>query len=367
METIKSKNLKIKIPGKNTLNKKILMKGNEVLAEAAVQAGCRFYAGYPITPQNEVPEYMSWRMPEVGGIFIQSESEISAINMVFGASATGARAMTSSSSPGISLKQEGISYLAGAELPSVIANIQRGGPGLGNISGSQADYFQSVKGGGHGDYRLLVYAPWNLQEIWDLTMRAFDKADEYRTPVMILSDGILGQLMEPLVQTPYTPPVLPPKDWALTGCEGREPNVIKSLFMGEGELEQKNWKLKEKYDTMQEREVLFDSLYTDDAELIVTAFGIAARIASSAIRELRKKGLRVGLFRPVSLFPFPKKEIAHLCKRHQRFLTIEMNMGQMVEDVRIAVNGKAHVAFYGRPGGGLMTSEELCEVIANTV
>jgi 2-oxoglutarate ferredoxin oxidoreductase subunit alpha len=349
------------------MNKQSLMKGNEALAEAAVQAGCRFYAGYPITPQNEVPEYMSWRLPEVGGIFIQSESELSAINMVFGASATGARAMTSSSSPGISLKQEGISYLAGAELPAVIANIQRGGPGLGNISGSQADYFQSVKGGGHGDYRLLVYAPWNLQEIWDLTMKAFDKADEYRNPVMILSDGILGQMMEPLFQTPYVPPALPTKDWALTGCKGRGPNVIKSLFMGEGELEQRNWKLKEKYDSMQEKEVLFDSLYIDDAELIVTACGIAARIASTAVRESRKKGRRVGLFRPISLFPFPKKEIAQLCGSRRRFLTIEMNMGQMVEDVRLAVNGKAAVDFYGRPGGGLMSSEELCKVIADTV
>ncbi|HDK41421.1 MAG TPA: 3-methyl-2-oxobutanoate dehydrogenase subunit beta, partial [Nitrospirae bacterium] len=217
--------------------KKVLMKGNEAMAEAAIQAGCRFYAGYPITPQNEIPEYMSWRLPEAGGIFIQSESELAAINMVFGASATGTRAMTTSSSPGISLKQEGISYLAGARLPAVIANIQRGGPGLGNISGSQADYFQAVKGGGHGDYRLLVYAPWDLQEMWDLTMKSFDKADEYRNPVMILSDGMLGQLMEPLVQTRYKRPKLPPKKWALTGCKGRKPNVVKSLFMGEGELE----------------------------------------------------------------------------------------------------------------------------------
>jgi 2-oxoglutarate ferredoxin oxidoreductase subunit alpha len=254
------------------------MKGNEVLAEAAIQAGCRFYAGYPITPQNEVPEYISWRMPEVGGVFIQSESELSAINMVFGASATGTRAMTSSSSPGISLKQEGLSFLAGAELPAVIANIQRGGPGLGNISGSQADYFQSVKGGGHGDYRLLVYAPWNLQEMWDLTMRAFDKADEYRNPVMILSDGMLGQMMEPLKQTPYKRTKLPPKNWAVTGCKGRPPNIIRSLWMDEGVLEEKNRKLAEKYKRMKEREVMWDSLYTDDADLIIAAFGSAARI-----------------------------------------------------------------------------------------
>lgn len=350
--------------------KKVLMEGNEVLAEAAVQAGCRFYAGYPITPQNEVPEYMSWRMPEVGGVFIQSESEIAAINMVFGASATGARAMTSSSSPGISLKQEGISYLAGAELPAVIANIQRGGPGLGNISGSQADYFQTVKGGGHGDYKLLVYAPWELQELWDLTMKAFDKADEYRNPVMILSDGILGQMMEPLVQTPYKQPKLPPKDWALTGCEGREPNVIKSLWMEEGVLERRNREIKTKYDRMKKKETICDFLYIDDAELIVVAFGTAARIASSAVKRLRKKGFKVGLFRPVTLFPFPEKEIALLCNSKslklvpkKKFLVVEMNMGQMVEDVRLSVNGKTKVDFYGRPGGGLMTPEELYEVI----
>ena len=352
---------------------KILMKGNEVLAEAAIQAECLFYAGYPITPQNEIPEYLSWRMPETGGIFIQAESELSAINMVFGASATGTRAMTSSSSPGISLKQEGISYLAGAELPAVIANIQRGGPGLGNISGSQADYFQTVKGGGHGDYRMLAYAPWDLQEMWNLTMLAFDKADEYRNPVIILSDGILGQMMEPLFKTPYKRPKLPSKDWALTGCEGREPNVIKSLWMAEGKLEEMNWKLKEKYDRMKKKEVMSDSLNIEDAETVVVAYGIAARIASSAVRALRRKGYKVGLFRPVTIFPFPEKEISQLCnvkslrtRPGRRFLTIEMNTGQMVEDVRLAVNGKAKVDFYGRPGGGMMTPEELYEVILKT-
>ena len=353
---------KIKNMKKSKLQK-VLMKGNEVMAEAAIQAGCRFYAGYPITPQNEVPEYISWRMPEVGGVFIQSESELSAINMVFGASATGTRAMTTSSSPGISLKQEGISYLAGAELPAVIANVQRGGPGLGNISGSQADYFQSVKGGGHGDYKLLVYAPWELQELWNVTMKAFDKADEYRNPVMILSDGILGQMMEPLVPTPYKKPGLPPKDWTLTGCAGREPNVIKSLWMEEGMLEKKNWQIKGKYDRMKKREVMYNSIYIDDAELIVVAYGIAARIVLSTVRELRRTGSRVGLFRPITLFPFPEKEIAQLCNGKRRFLTIEMNTGQMVEDVRLAVNGKSPVDFYGRPGGGLMTPEELYGVI----
>jgi len=343
------------------------MKGNEAMAEAAIQAGCRFYAGYPITPQNEVPEYMSWRMPQVGGIFIQAESELSAINMVYGASAVGARAMTSSSSPGISLKQEGISYLAGAELPAVIGNIQRGGPGLGNISGSQADYFQAVKGGGHGDYKLLVYAPWNIQEMWNLTMKAFDKADEYRNPVMILSDGIVGQMLEPLVQIPYKQPALPPKNWAITGCRGREPNVIKSLYMGEGELERRNMRLKEKYDKMKETEVMYDALYIEDTDLIVVAYGIAARIASSSVRMLRKEEIKVGLFRPITLFPFPEKEIAQLCNRTKRFLTLELNMGQMVEDVRLSVNGKAQVEFYGRPGGAILTSEEISEVIKKII
>jgi len=342
---------------------KLFMKGNEVVAEAAIQAGCRFYAGYPITPQNEIPEYMSWRMPEVGGVFIQAESELAAINMVYGASACGARAMTSSSSPGISLKQEGISYLAGAELPAVIVNMQRGGPGLGNISGSQADYFQAVKGGGHGDYRLLVYAPYNLQELWDLTLLAFDRADEYRNPVMILGDGMLGQMMEPFYPTPYVKPDLPEKTWALTGCRGRRPNVIKSLYMGEGELERRNNALQEKYRKMKDREVRFQASDIEDAELIVVAFGIAARVALSAIRRLRTEGLRVGLFRPITLFPFPERELYSLSSPGRRFLTIELNAGQMVEDVRLSVNGRSEVHFYGRPGGAIMTPEEVQERI----
>jgi 2-oxoglutarate ferredoxin oxidoreductase subunit alpha len=340
---------------------KILMKGNEAVAEAAIQAECRFYSGYPITPQNEIPEYMSRRMPEVNGTFIQAESELSAINMVYGASACGARAMTSSSSPGISLKQEGISFLAGAELPSVIVNIQRGGPGLGNISASQADYFQAVKGGGHGDYRLLVYAPYNLQEVWDLTMLAFDKADEYRNPVMILGDGILGQMMEPFTPTPYARPLLPEKTWALTGCSGRAPNVVKSLFMGEGELEQRNYMLQAKYQKMKEKEVRFQTYEIDDAELIVVAFGIAARIAISTVRRLRQEGRKVGLFRPVTLFPFPEKPINETAGAGKRFIAVELNAGQMVEDVRLAVNGKSEVFFYGKPGGGIITPEELYE------
>ncbi len=344
--------------------KKILMKGNEAIAEAAVQAGCAFYAGYPITPQNEIPEYMSWRLPEAGGTFIQAESELSAINMVYGASACGARAMTSSSSPGISLKQEGISFLAGAELPAVIVNMQRGGPGLGNISASQADYFQAVKGGGHGDYRLLVYAPYNLQELWDLTMLAFDKADEYRNPAMILGDGILGQMMEPFTPTPYVKPDLPEKTWALNTCKDGKPNVIKSLFMGEGELEQRNYMLQAKYQKMKNKEIRFQVYDIEDAELIVVAFGIAARIATAAVRKLRSEGRKAGLFRPVTLFPFPEEQLNDLAGSGRKFIAVELNAGQMVEDVKLAVNGKSEVLFYGRPGGGIITPEELYEKLS---
>jgi 2-oxoglutarate ferredoxin oxidoreductase subunit alpha len=339
--------------------KKILMKGNEVIAEAAVQAGCRFYAGYPITPQNEIPEYMSWRMPEVGGTFIQAESELAAINMVYGAAAAGVRAMTSSSSPGISLKQETLSYLAGAELPAVIVNMQRGGPGLGNISGSQGDYFQSVKGGGHGDYKLMVYAPAGLQELWDLTMLAFDKADEYRNPVMILGDGVIGQMMEPFYPKPYRQPDLPEKNWVLDGCRGREPRVIKSLYMGDGELEMRNALLQEKYTLMRRKEVKFEQHYPEDSECIIVAFGIVARIALASIMRLRREGHKVGLFRPISLYPFPQEELLLLSEENRRFLVIEMNAGQMVEDVRLAINGRSPVFFYGRPGGAIITPEDI--------
>lgn len=339
------------------------MQGNEAIAEAAIQAGCRFYAGYPITPQNEIPEYMSWRMPEVHGTFIQAESEIAAINMVYGASAAGARAMTSSSSPGISLKQETISFLAAAELPAVIVNMQRGGPGLGNISGSQADYFQAVKGGGHGDYKMLVYAPYSLQELWDLTMISFDKADEYRNPVMILGDGVIGQMMEPFSPHPYRGYDAPAKEWVLDGCKGRAPRVIKSLYMGDGELAMRNIMLQTKYQEMKKKEVMTERHYLEDAELVVVAFGIAARIALSAVLKLRREGVRVGLFRPVTLFPFPDEELLQIAGHHVRFLALEMNAGQMVEDVRLSVNGKSEVLFYGRPGGSLLTPEEVEEKI----
>ncbi|MBF0344372.1 MAG: 3-methyl-2-oxobutanoate dehydrogenase subunit VorB [Nitrospirae bacterium] len=345
------------------LNKRILMKGNEAIAEAAVNAQCRFYAGYPITPQNEIPEYLSKRLPEVGGVFIQAESEIAAINMVYGAAAAGVRSMTSSSSPGISLKQEGISFLAGAELPAVIVNMQRGGPGLGNISASQSDYFQSVKGGGHGDYRLLVYAPYNVQEMWDLTFSAFDRADMYRNPVLILADAILGQTMEPFYPTPYVKPDLPPKDWALSGCRNRAPNIIKTLYMGEGELEGQNNVLLAKYDRMKTSEVRYEAIDVQDARIIVVAFGSAARIALSAIKTHRKEGLKVGLFRPVTLFPFPEKELNSLANEDVKLLTVELNTGQMVEDVRLAVNGKTDVLFYGRAGGAIIRPTDVYDVI----
>ena len=346
---------------------RILMKGNEAIAEAAVRAGCRFYAGYPITPQNEIPEYLSWRMLEVGGVFIQAESELAAINMVYGASAAGIRAMTSSSSPGISLKQEAISFLAGAELPCVIVNMQRGGPGLGNISASQADYFQAVKGGGHGDYKIIVYAPYSVQELWDLTILAFDKADEYRTPVMILGDAIIGQMMEPFYPTDYKKPELPDKDWIIDGCEGRLPHVIKTLYMGDGELEMMNNKLQKKYKNIKNKEVISESHFIDDAELIVVAFGIAARIALSSVIKLRRKGIKVGLFRPVTLFPFPENELFLISDENKRFLVVEMNAGQMLEEVKLAINGRAEVLFYGRTGGMVVSPEEIDKKILSLI
>lgn len=346
---------------------KILMKGNEAVAEAAIRAGLKFYAGYPITPQNEIPEYLSKRLPEVGGVFIQAESEIAAINMIYGASACGARVMTSSSSPGISLKQEAISYMAGAELPAVIVNMMRGGPGLGNISGSQADYFQAVKGGGHGDYRLLVYAPFSVQELWDLTILAFEKADEWRNPVMILGDGVIAQVMEPI--TPLVPEIkeFDKSSWALTGAKGRPARVIRTLLMGEGELERHNLKLQEKYSKWKEREVKYSEYYTDNAQFIVVAFGSAARISLSAIRKLRQEGLKIGLLRPITLFPFPEKPIKELSKEIEKFIVVEFNAGQMVEDVRLAVEGVVPVEFYGRPGGNIVTSEDIYDALSKIV
>ena len=344
---------------------KVLMKGNQAIAEAAVQANCEFYAGYPITPQNEIPEYMSKRMYDLGRVFIQSESELAAINMVFGASAAGARAMTSSSSPGISLKQEGISYIAAAELPCVIVNIARGGPGLGNISGAQSDYFQSTRGGGHGDYRLIVLAPSSVQEAYDLTMNAFDLADIYRNPVMILGDGYLGQMIEPLELKEYKKPAnLPAKDWALTGCKGRKPHVVKTLYLIPPELLIKhNIHLQEKYGRIKKELCLYEEAETKDADLIIVAYGIAARICKGAVLKARKSGLKVGLLRPITLWPFPENIISQLADKAKKFLVVEMSMGQMVDDVRLAVNGKKPVEFFGNAGGWMPSSDMILDKI----
>lgn len=343
---------------------KALMCGNEACGEGAILAGCRFYAGYPITPQNELTSYIAKRMDEVGGVFLQAESELAAINMVFGAAAAGVRAMTSSSSPGISLKQEGISYLAGCELPCVIVNMQRGGPGLGNISPSQSDYFQAVKGGGHGDYKLIVLAPASAQELLEYTYLAFELADKYRNPVFILADGLLGQMMEPLqLPNPDSKPSIPEKPWALTGCAKRSPNIIRSLLLAEGALEEHNKRLQEKFNRMKESEGRVQTFHTKDSDIIVAAYGSVARIAKAAVEMARSKGQKAGLIRPITLWPFPEGTIADACSRTKRFLVVEMSAGQMVEDVRLAVGGRAEVDFYGRMGGGIPTEDEILQRI----
>jgi 2-oxoglutarate ferredoxin oxidoreductase subunit alpha len=343
--------------------KRVLMCGNEALAEAAILAGCDAYFGYPITPQNEVPAYMSRRMPEEGRVFVQSESELAAINMIFGASATGKRAMTSSSSPGISLMQEGLSYLAGAELPAVVVNVMRGGPGLGNIAPSQSDYFQATKGGGHGDYRNIVLGPSSVQELVDCMSLAFDLADKYRMTVMILADGILGQMMEPVVLRKRPSMELPDKDWALTGAKGREQNIVRSLWLKDGVLEDLNYKLQAKYKQVEENEVRFEQYEVEDADIVVVAYGIAARIVNGAVMRAREEGIKVGWIRPITLWPFPTEQISKAAEEFRLFLTIEMSTGQMVEDVKLAVAGKAPVMFYGRTGGGVPTVDDVLDKI----
>jgi len=341
------------------LAEKTLMKGNEAVGEAAIVAGCRYYFGYPITPQSELTEYMAKRMPKVEGVFLQAESEVSAINMVYGAAGSGARVMTSSSSPGISLKQEGISYLAGAELPAVIVNMQRGGPGLGSIQPGQADYFQATKGGGHGDYRNIVLAPNSVQELADETVRAFDLADKYRNPVMVLGDGALGQMMEPVSFT-SSQVKLVDKPWASTGLHGRKAtNVINSLFFAPEVCEAHNNKIQAKYKVIEANEVRWEEYQTVDAEIIIVAYGITSRISQSAIVRARTAGIKVGLFRPKTLWPFPTIPLAKLAATAKHFLTIEMSAGQMVEDVRLAVNGAKPVSFYGRTGGMLPSPQEV--------
>ena len=339
------------------------MCGNEALAEAAIIAGLDAYFGYPITPQNEVTAYMSRRMPEEGRVFVQSESEIAAINMVFGASATGKRTMTSSSSPGISLMQEGISYLAGAELPAVVVNVMRGGPGLGNIAPAQADYFQSTRGGGHGDYRTIVLGPSSVQELVDCMSLAFDLADQYRMTVLVLADGILGQMMEPIVLEKKPGRKLPAKDWALTGAEGRKQNIVRSLWLGDGVLEELNYKLQAKYREIEQKEVLCEQYEVEDADVVVVAYGVAARIVVSAVEQAREEGIKVGWIRPITLWPFPSEQINRAADELRIFLTVEMSCGQMVEDVKMAVAGKAPVVFYGRAGGAVPSVEEVLEQI----
>ena len=347
------------------MSEKTLMRGSHVIGEAAVRAGCRFYAGYPITPQNELTEYAASAMARMSdGVFIQAESELAAINMVIGASMTGARAMTSSSSPGISLKQEGISYLAAQELPAVIVNTMRGGPGLGNIAPAQGDYFQATRGGGHGDYRNIVLAPSSGQELADLTRKAFEYADEYRTPVIILGDGMMGQMMEPVeFPEPVDITSLPPKPWILDGARGRPSRIILSLLLDTSVEEDHNWKLERKYQTIARDIPRGEHHLTTDARLIVIAYGTAARIAKGAVKRLREMGLKVGLFRPITLWPFPGRPLMDLSGRVRDFLVFEMSTGQMVEDVKLALEGRGNVHFYGRPGGTISTPDEIAKVI----
>jgi len=340
---------------------RVLITGNEAAAEAAILAGCRHYYGYPITPQNELTAYMARRMPEVGGTFVQAESELAAINMCFGTAATGKRVMTSSSSPGISLKQEGLSYCAGAELPVVVVNVMRGGPGLGNIEAAQGDYFQATKGGGHGDYRLIVLAPYSVEEFAELVMVAFDLADLYRTPAMVLADGQIGQMMEPATFRPPPPRPLPEKDWALTGADGRRKRVVRSFFIAPGELAVHCRHLQEKFDRIRQREVRYDEQEVEGAEVVLVAYGTAARVCMEAMRLARDGPLRLGLIRPISLWPFPEQVIRSWAEREKKFLVVEMSAGQMVEDVRLAVEGRAPVAFVGRSGGGVPTTAEIIE------
>lgn len=342
---------------------KVLMTGNEAIGEAAIRAGCRYFFGYPITPQSEIPEYLSKRLPEVGGVYLQAESEVAAIYMLFGAAGAGVRAMTSSSSPGISLMQEGISYIAAAELPCLIVNMMRGGPGLGGIQPSQQDYFQATRGGGHGGYRLPVLAPSTVQEAVDLTMMSFDLAEKYRNPVMVLGDGHIGQMMEPVRFKELEAIELPAKDWAITGAEGRPRNIIKTLSLEPEELERHNFELHRKYKDIIEREQRIEIYETDDAEIVIAAFGTVARIAKTAVKILRDRGINVGLIRPITLFPFPYNTFSEMAKSIEKFLVVEMNNGQMIEDIKLGVCGESEIHFYGRTGGMVPSYEEMVKEV----
>lgn len=347
---------------------KVLMKGNEAIAEAAIRAGCRHYFGYPITPQTEVAAYMAKRMPKIeGGVFLQAESEISAINMVYGVAGAGFRVMTSSSSPGISLKQEGISYLAGSDLPALIVNVQRGGPGLGGIQPSQSDYFQATRGGGHGDYHLIVFAPASVQEMADLTIKAFDLSDKYRVPAMLLADGTMGQMMEPVELPDSVDTLKVEKPWAVTGTQKkRAHNIVNSLYLSPEKLEKTNLERFERYKQIEENEALYEEFMMEDAEYCVVAYGITARVSKNAVIAAREQGIRVGMIRPITLWPFPKKAIADVTDKVKAFISVELSMGQMIEDIRLASSCKKPVYLCSRVGGVITTPEEVLETIKKT-
>lgn len=345
------------------MSNKVLMKGNEAIAEAAIRSGCKHFFGYPITPQTELSAYMAKKMPKLGGVFLQAESEVAAINMVYGAAGAGARTMTSSSSPGISLKAEGISYIAGADIPCVIVDIVRGGPGLGGIQPAQSDYFQATKGGGHGDYHLIVLAPNSVQEIVSLTADAFNLSDTYRVPAMILGDGTLGQMMEPVDFDNVPKPLDIKKDWATNGTEGkRKHNIINSLYLAPEELEEKIIERYERYEKIKENEQRYESHDVEDADIVISAYGTTSRVVESAVKTLREEGHKVGVIRPITLWPFPVKAYKE-AKNAKAFLSVEMSMGQMVEDIKLATEDKAPVYFFGRTGGIIPTPEEIVEEV----
>ena len=342
---------------------RVLMKGNEAIAEAAIRAGCRHYFGYPITPQTEVAAYMAKKLPKVGGVFLQAESEVASINMVYGAAATGTRVMTSSSTPGISLMAEGLSYIAGSDVPAFVVNVQRGGPGLGGIQPSQSDYFQATKGGGHGNYHMIVLAPASVQEMASLTIKGFNLADKYLMTAMILADGTIGQMMEPIsfedaeIET-YEKP------WALTGTECKRPhNIVNSLYLKPDELEQKNFERYERYARVEENEPMWEEYQMEDAEICVVAFGIASRVAKNAVVAARAEGIKAGLIRPITLWPFPKKALRAAADRVKSFVSVELNMGQMIEDIRLATECKRPVSLCNRAGGMIPSPDQVLESI----
>ena len=342
---------------------KVLMKGNEAIAEAALHAGCRHYFGYPITPQTEIAAYMAKRMPKIGGTFLQAESEIAAINMVYGVASAGYRVMTSSSSPGISLKSEGLSYLAGSDLPALVVNVQRGGPGLGGIQPSQSDYFQATKGGGHGDFRMIVLAPASVQEMAELTVKGFELADTYRMTAMILADGTMGQMMEP-VSLDFEVKEAPAKPWATTGTKMARPhNIVNSLSLVSEELEQLNFARYERYRTVEENEVMYEEYMMEDAEICIAAFGIAARVSKNAINEAKKMGIKVGMIRPITLWPFPKAPFRRAADKVKSMISVELSMGQMIEDVRLATECRVPVTLCNRVGGMIPSPAEVLEAI----